>query len=126
MLKIILVLLGGAVGTGGRYLVSLLVYSLVERPNFPYATLIVNITGSFAIGFLSYLFDAKNVAAELRAALLVGVLGGYTTFSSFSMETLNLIRDGGWGPGLLYSVGSLIAGLIAVALGAKLAQALFL
>ncbi len=125
MLKIILVLLGGAIGTGCRYGLSLLVYSFVRQPAAPYATLIANVSGSLAIGFLAELFDSRVVVSPaIRAALLVGVLGGYTTFSSFSYETFSLIREGEWLRAALNSFGSLALGLVAVWLGVWLARSL--
>ncbi|MBI3258310.1 MAG: fluoride efflux transporter CrcB [Ignavibacteriae bacterium] len=124
MTKFLLVLLGGAIGTGCRFgLVNLLVLVLREPPKYPYATFFINITGSLAIGFLAELFDARiPVSPELRAMLLVGVLGGYTTFSSFSLETLNLIRDNKPGAALLYSAGSVVLGLLATWAGVQLAR----
>jgi len=125
MLKIILVLLGGAVGTGCRYGLSSLVYSRIERPTFPYANLIINVSGSFAIGLLAELFDGRAlVSPAVRAALLTGFLGGYTTFSSFSYETFALIRDGEWFRATLNAGGSVLLGLAAVWLGVRLAQSL--
>jgi fluoride exporter len=125
MLKIILVLLGGAVGTGCRYGLSSLIHSRVELPTFPYANLILNVSGSFAIGLLAELFDGRAlVSPTTRAALLAGFLGGYTTFSSFSYETFSLIRDGEWFRAALNSVGSVLLGLVAVWLGVRLAQGL--
>lgn len=125
MLKIILVLFGGAIGTGFRYGLSSLVYSRIENPTFPYANLIINVSGSFAIGVLAELFnDRVLVSPAIRAALLTGLLGGYTTFSSFSYETFSLIRDGEWFRAALNAVGSVLLGLIAVWLGVRLAQSL--
>lgn len=125
MLKIILVLLGGAIGTGCRYGLSSLIFSRIERPTFPYANLIINISGSFAIGLLAELFDGRAlVSPTTRAALLTGILGGYTTFSSFSYETFLLIRDGEWFRATLNSMGSVLLGLVAVWLGVRLAQSL--
>jgi CrcB protein len=125
MLKIILVLLGGAIGTGFRYGLSSLVYSRIESPTFPYANLIINVSGSFAIGALAELFNERVlVSPAIRAALLTGLLGGYTTFSSFSYETFSLIRDGEWFRATLNAVGSVLLGLIAVWLGVRLAQSL--
>jgi CrcB protein len=121
--KVLLVLLGGAFGTGCRYGLSSLVYARVERPTFPYANLIINVSGSLLIGFLAELFEARLlVSPAIRAALLTGVLGGYTTFSSFSLETYSLIRDGEWWLGVVNAVGSLLLGLAAVWVGVKLAQ----
>lgn len=125
MLKIILVLLGGAIGTGCRYGLSSLIYSRIERPTFPYANLIINVSGSFAIGLLSELFDGRAlVSPTVRVMLLTGFLGGYTTFSSFSYETFSLIRDGEWLRATLNSAGSVLLGLAAVWLGVRLAQSL--
>jgi CrcB protein len=125
MLKIILVLLGGAIGTGFRYGLSSLVYSRIESPTFPYANLIINVSGSFVIGVLAELFNERVlVSPAIRAALLTGLLGGYTTFSSFSHETFALIRDGEWFRATLNAVGSVLLGLIAVWLGVRLAQSL--
>lgn len=124
MSKLILVLFGGAVGTGFRYGVNYLVVAWFgQPPKYPYATFLINITGSLLIGFLAEWFDARStVSPELRAMVLVGVLGGYTTFSSFSLETLNLIRDSKPGAALLYSAGSVLLGLLAVWLGVQLAR----
>lgn len=124
MTKLFLVLLGGAIGTGFRFaVVNLVAFVLHESPKYPYATFLINITGSLAIGFLAELFDARMpVSLELRAMLLVGVLGGYTTFSSYSLETLNLIRDSQHGTALLYSAGSVMLGLMATWAGVQLAR----
>ncbi len=95
MVQIILIALGGAVGSVLRYLVSSSTYTLFGR-DFPYGTLMVNVVGSLLIGFLSVLFLDRfaNIAAELRSLLIIGFLGGFTTFSSFSVETLNLFENG--------------------------------
>ena len=125
MLKIMLVLLGGAVGTGCRYGLSSWIYAGIERPTFPYANLVINVSGSFVIGLLAELFDGRAlVSPVVRASLLTGFLGGYTTFSSFSWETFSLIRDGEWFRATLNAVGSVLLGLVAVWLGVRLAQTL--
>jgi CrcB protein len=121
--KVLLVLLGGAVGTGCRYWLSTFVYSVVEKPSFPYANFIINVSGSFIIGILAELFEAQVlVSPTMRAALLTGVLGGYTTFSSFSLETFSLLRDGETWLALVNAFGSVLLGLVAVWMGARLAQ----
>jgi CrcB protein len=126
MLKIILVLLGGAIGTGCRYGLSSFVYSHIKNPKFPYANFIINVSGSFVIGLLAELFNGRiQVSPATQAALIIGVLGGYTTFSSFSYETFTLIRGGEWLRATLNSVGSVLLGLIAVWLGVRLAQSLW-
>ncbi len=130
MVKLICLLLGGAVGTGCRYGVSLLVQHIVGpatdgKAPFPYATFLINVTGSFVIGFLAEWFNAKSgVSSVLRLALLGGVLGGYTTFSSFSLETLGLLRDGKLSAACFNAVGSVVLGFLAVWLGVRLAQLL--
>jgi fluoride exporter len=121
----IAVLIGGAIGTGFRYGLSSFVYSVVTQPTFPYANLIINVSGSFMIGFLAELFDTRVlVSPVLRVALLTGLLGGYTTFSSFAYETYSLARDGELGRAILNVAASLVLGLIAVWLGVRLAGAL--
>ena len=91
-MKIILVLTGGAIGTLARYLTSNFAQKFVSN-GFPIGTLIVNLTGSFIIGLLWGLFENQS-STQLRTFLFVGVLGGFTTFSAYSIETLNLFRDG--------------------------------
>jgi fluoride exporter len=126
MLKIILVLLGGAIGTGCRYGLSSLIYSRIKNPTFPYANLVINVSGSFIIGMLAELFNGRlQVSPTTQAALIIGVLGGYTTFSSFSYETFTLIRGGELLRATLNSAGSVLLGLVAVWLGVRLAQSLW-
>lgn len=125
MAKIILVLLGGAFGTGLRYFLSSFIYSTVKEPTFPYANLVINVSGSFLIGILAELFDARVVVAPVtRVALLTGVLGGYTTFSSFAFETVSLLRDGQMWLATVNVSLSIVLGLAAVWLGMRLAQLL--
>lgn len=125
MLRIVFVLAGGAAGTGFRYFLSSLIYSKVRQPTFPYANLIINVSGSFLIGLLAELFEARLlVSPTTRIALLTGVLGGYTTFSSFAFETFSLVRDGQMGLAALNVSASMVLGLGAVWLGIRLAQLL--
>jgi CrcB protein len=95
MSKLVWVGLGGFVGSAMRYLVSRWVQQSTHSASFPWGTLAVNVTGCFLVGALSYLADARGLLhAEARLFLIVGVLGGFTTFSAFSNESLNLLRDG--------------------------------
>ena len=89
------VMLGSALGGGARYAVSGLVASQFGQ-TFPWGTLVVNVTGSFVIGFFFTLTAPDGrlfVGAEARQFVMTGLCGGYTTFSSFSLQTLNLVRD---------------------------------
>lgn len=92
--NILAIAMGGALGAVLRYLVSTGTYGWLGR-GFPYGTLVVNVLGSLAIGLLSELFLQRMlVSPETRAALLVGLLGAFTTFSTFSLETINLLEQG--------------------------------
>lgn len=95
MREIMLVFFGAGIGGVLRFVLGSLVYSFTGR-NFPYGTLVINLSGSFIMGFLFVLITQRytNLAPYLIAFILVGILGGYTTFSSFSIETLRLFQDG--------------------------------
>jgi CrcB protein len=120
------VALGGALGTIGRYFVSGLVANAFGE-TFPWGTLIINITGSFIIGFFGTLTAPEGrlmVSGMTRQFVMVGICGGYTTFSSFSLQTLNLMRDGEWVPAAGNALGSVAFCLIGVWLGAISATAI--
>lgn len=123
--KLLAIGLGGAVGSILRYLVSGWVQEK-SGPGFPLGTLTINVIGCFLIGFLYILFAGPLTGREtLRLALIVGVLGGFTTFSSFSLETLNLLSEGQTGRALLNVSASVVAGLMATLIGFKLGQLLY-
>jgi fluoride exporter len=91
-------------------------------PKFPRATFTINVTGSFAIGFLTIVLARSLPSPNVRVGLLTGLIGGYTTFSTFSFETLSLWERGGrWGA-VAYVVGSVLTGLLAVILGVAMAR----
>ncbi len=116
-----LVALGGAAGSVLRYLFSKLAADWFGA-GFPYGTLGVNLLGSFAAGGLYVLLAERALAPEWRALLMVGVLGGFTTFSAFSLETLVLWRDGNPNTALLNIALNLVLSLTACALGLWLAR----
>lgn len=123
MLKIIWVGIGGFIGSILRYAFSGCIQELTKSVVFPYGTLAVNLVGSFAIGFLSQLTEGHGLfTAEARAFVLMGILGGFTTFSAFGNETLNLLRDGENSLALLNIGVHVIAGLAVVWLGRTLAH----
>jgi len=93
MARYFLILAGGAIGTLFRYIVSGLDYK-VSNGIFPVSTLVVNLAGSLVIGFLWGLFEHINIHSNMRMFIFIGILGGFTTFSSFSLENFNLFRDG--------------------------------
>ncbi len=93
--------------------------------SFPWETLAINVTGSFALGFLfTFLVEVTVAPAWLRVGLLVGFLGSYTTFSTFALESFRLLEDGAYAPALANMLGSMVAGLAAVYAGIVLARTL--
>jgi len=89
--RFLLICLGGAIGTGARYLTALWAASALGL-RFPYGTLIVNLAGSFLLGLVMEI----SAPGDLRLAMTSGVLGGFTTYSSFNYETTNSFRNGAW------------------------------
>lgn len=120
----LLVALGGAIGTTGRYFISGLAARLIGE-TFPWGTLIINVTGSFIIGFFAALTGPDGrlyVGSSGRQFFMTGICGGYTTFSSFSLQTLNLMNDGEWFRAGANMGLSLVLCLIAVWAGFMLAN----
>lgn len=125
MLKTMLIVgSGGFIGSALRYLVQVNVEKLMSS-TFPLGTLLVNVTGSFIIGII-YAFAEKGnlMSPEWRIFLAVGICGGYTTFSTFTMDNLNLLKDNSLFQLLLYTGGSLFLGVLAVYLGIILTRAI--
>ena len=120
MNPIIPVMAGGALGAALRYLVSL---AFAGRGGFPYATLAVNLLGGFAMGVLAALV-LRGVASEgLRLFVGVGILGGFTTFSAFSLESFQMIERGQIAVAGGYAIASVIGSIAALALGFAVARA---
>lgn len=112
MLNALLVGIGGFIGSILRYLTAALIFNLMDYPDFPYGTLVVNLVGCFIIGFLGGLAEARGVfTPELRLFVFVGILGGFTTFSSFGYDTFGLLRDGSFLPAIINVATQVFVGL---------------
>lgn len=124
MFNVFLVALGGGLGAAARYGVSLSVP--VRADQWPVATFTINVAGSLLIGVLGGWLAMKGDAGEpFRLFLGVGILGGFTTFSAFSLETMRMIERNDWVGASTYSIGSVLAGLAAVAIGLLMAKRVF-
>lgn len=122
MILVLAIGAGGALGAIARFLVSLGVQRL-SRTRFPLATLLVNISGSFLIGIVFALADSGRVSGETLTFLVSGLLGGYTTFSTFSVENLKLLEEGRTGAFALNITGQIASGVALAAAGYWLAAA---
>ncbi|HVV17398.1 MAG TPA: CrcB family protein [Polyangia bacterium] len=123
-MRLLLVCLGGAVGTGARYLFG----SWVQRvggAGFPYGTLIINAVGSFLLVAVMHLsLERGMISVDARVVLGTGVMGGFTTYSTFNYETFRFIQQGSFALGALYLAATVIGCLVAGGLGLILARAL--
>lgn len=118
----LLIVAGGGLGSLARYLAGLAIMTRFAT-RFPLGTMVINVTGSFLIGLLmTVLTERFQPHPNWRLLLVVGFLGGYTTFSSFEWETYAAVREGGFWIGLVNVVGSVALGYAAVWLGALLAR----
>jgi len=126
MLRLLAIGAGGFLGSVLRYLASGLAQALSRSAEFPWGTFAVNVAGCFTIGFLAHLAEARGAFTDLtRAFVFIGVLGGFTTFSTFGNETFNLLRAGqGW-LALANAAGQLALGLGGVWLGRIAAYAIW-
>jgi CrcB protein len=114
--------LGGFLGANARYLIQQWAAQWWGA-DFPYGTMLANVSGSFIIAFFLTLATGRlAVSPELRLFVAVGFLGGFTTFSSFSMETFRLVEQSGWAAAGLNFVGNTVLGLTGVLLGVFLAR----
>lgn len=123
--QLLVIMLGGAVGALLRFLVSTSVYQVMGR-SFPYGTLSVNLIGSFLMGFLAVLFMTRlnELSPHWQMAILVGFLGSFTTFSTFSLDTLALLQQGEFIKATANVFLSVLVCLVAVWLGGLLAKQL--
>jgi len=120
---ILLIALGGAAGSVARYLMGRAVQGALHL-EFPIGTFAVNVVGCLAIGVLAKFFLHSQTELPLRAALMIGFCGGFTTFSSFSLETLALMQGGEWGKATAYVVLSALVCVGATAAGFALGRPL--
>ena len=116
---------GGVVGAVARYLVVMGVNGVAGGSGFPYGTLAVNAVGCFLIGLVvGYAEAHRPLSDEVQAFLLIGVLGGFTTFSAFGMDTIRLLRDGAYLAGSANVLAQVGVGLGAVVVGLRVGEAL--
>ena len=118
LLNLLFVGAGGFLGSIGRYLLSGAVYQIFPKLYFPIGTAVVNILGCLLIGFITGLAEVRNLLGpEMRVFLLIGLLGGFTTFSTFGFETFALLRDGAFLGVIANVLIQVIVGISAVWLG---------
>jgi CrcB protein len=124
MPSLLLVMLGGAFGSGARHLVGRVTLSLFG-PNYPWGTLAVNLIGGLLMGLLAGgLMRFGENGEQWRLLLGVGVLGGFTTFSAFSLDVMNMLQRGDWGTALGYVLVSVIVSIVALWAGMQLVKAI--
>lgn len=120
---VLMVAMGGLLGAVLRYLSATWVQGSLVSNGFPYGTLAVNIVGCLVIGVIAgYAEVRRPLNAEAQAFLIVGVLGGFTTFSAFGIDTINLLRGGDYLAGAANVALQVTFGLLAVVIGLRLAQ----
>lgn len=125
-MQLLLIGLGGFVGTILRYVLSGLIQSGAGNSSFPWGTLTINLLGCLGIGLLAELSETRGfLSPELRGLLVIGILGGFTTFSTFANETTNAVRDGAMVIALLNLLASVGLGLVAVWVGRTMAHAIW-
>ncbi|RUX06765.1 MULTISPECIES: fluoride efflux transporter CrcB [unclassified Mesorhizobium] len=123
MFNLLLVAVGGGIGAGIRHLTSMGALRLVG-PNYPWGTMAINIIGSFAMGLFIAVLVRRGGSNELRLFVATGILGGFTTFSAFSLDFATLWERGATLPAFGYALASVIGAIIALFLGLWLARSL--
>jgi CrcB protein len=121
MLNLVLVVVGGGIGAGIRHLTNLGALRVVG-PNFPWGTMVINIVGSFVMGLFIAALVRRGGSNELRLFVATGILGGFTTFSAFSLDFATLWERGASLPALGYALASVVGAIIALFLGLWLAR----
>lgn len=122
---VVLVMIGGAIGAPARFVVSVALTRAFHGPSFPVATFVVNVIGSFLLAALTWVAGERyDVSPSLRVLLGTGMLGAFTTYSTFSVETLLLLERDRTGLALLYVVVTVVAVISAAFLGMRLVQQL--
>ncbi|MBC7102440.1 MAG: fluoride efflux transporter CrcB [Parvibaculum sp.] len=125
MNSIFAVAVGGAIGATGRYLFNLQMLRLLG-PNFPWGTFGVNVTGSFIMGLVAGLFAFRlDLSSEMRSFITTGILGGFTTFSAFSLDAANMIERGQHALAAAYIGGSVALGIAGLFFGLWIARVTF-
>jgi CrcB protein len=115
-MTLLLVMVGGGLGSGARYLIGRWAIDAFG-PQFPYGTVLINLVGCFALGVVAQLSSAGAMTLETRTVLAAGLLGGFTTYSSFNQETLALLGSGAFASAAMNVVATLAGGLAAGLLG---------
>lgn len=118
--EIAVVACGGAFGALARFLVARLSETLLASLKFPLATLLVNVLGCFAIGMVAEIATRGDISHHTRLLIVTGILGGFTTFSAFGLETITLLRTGHLGMALGYVLTSVIGGCLATYAGIQI------
>jgi CrcB protein len=120
VLQVLFVALGGAIGSAARYLVGGWIAARFGAA-FPYGTFVINVTGSFIVGFfLAYAQERVSLSPYWRLFFAVGLVGGYTTFSTFEYESIRLLQDGEMLMAAVYLIGSVVTGGVAAIAGIAL------
>lgn len=120
MINLLILGLGGFIGAISRYLIGGWTQNLSRSVDFPYGTLAVNLAGCFLIGVLSQMVERGFLDPQMRLFVMVGMLGAFTTFSTFSLETINLLQDSELSRGFANLAANNLLGLAAVLIGKNL------